>query len=144
MVDNGYDHLNQKKDRMFLVRVGTPISEIDPDELPSPRGEGDRKLSNRVRKIMPRRPYEDKNLREILDMLYRNRKFVIILILIYQKGPTFYVKKNYNGPKIQSIDELKNNEILKKARISKNANAGSITINHLSAIRIENNFKEIE
>ena len=62
---------------MFLVRVGTPISEIDPDELPSPRGEGDRKLSNRIRKIMPRRPYEDKNLREILDMLYRNRKFVI-------------------------------------------------------------------
>ncbi len=28
---------------MFLVRVGTPISDIDPNELPSPRGDSKRK-----------------------------------------------------------------------------------------------------
>ena len=54
------------------------------------------------------------------------------------------MKKDYDGPKISSIDELKNNEILKKARMAKNANAGTISINHLSPIRIENNFKDIE
>lgn len=42
------------------------------------------------------------------------------------------------------MDGLQNNEILKKARMSKNANSGQISINHLSPIRIENNFKDIE
>lgn len=53
------------------------------------------------------------------------------------------MKKN-DGPSFQNMNELKNNEILKKARRSKNLNSGSITINHLSPIRIENNFKDIE
>ena len=77
--DSRYEDPNLKKDRLFLVRAGTPISEIDPDELPSPRGEqGEREKLGRPKKIIPRRPYEDKNLREILDMLYRNRKFVTL------------------------------------------------------------------
>ena len=54
------------------------------------------------------------------------------------------VKKDYDGPKISSVDQLKNNEILKKARMAKNADANYISINHLSPIRIENNFKDIE
>ena len=80
---------------MFLVRAGTPISEIDPDDLPSPRGDGERKLSKRTKKLMPRRPYEDKNLREILDMLYRNRKFVRILLshFIYRRHQLFMLRK---------------------------------------------------
>ena len=67
---------------MFLVRAGTPISDIDPDELPSPRGEGGERKENKNKKIIPRRPYEDKNLREILDMLYRNRRLVRYFRLI--------------------------------------------------------------
>ena len=66
------------------------------------------------------------------------------LCVYLQKGPTFYVKKDYSGPHITSVDELKNSEILKKARMQKNANSGLISINHLSPIRIENNFKDIE
>ena len=54
------------------------------------------------------------------------------------------MKKSYSGAHITSIDELRNEDILKKARMSKNANVGAITINHLSPIRIENNFKDIQ
>ena len=78
---------------MFLVRPGTPITEVDPNELPSPRGDADRKATQvlphyyeekdtdlKPKRLIPRKPYEDKNLREILDMLYRNRKFVNIIL----------------------------------------------------------------
>jgi hypothetical protein len=68
------------KEKGFLVRPGTPISQIDPNDLPSPRGEGERHLA-RPKRIISRKPYEDKNLREILDMLYRNRKLVSNLII---------------------------------------------------------------
>ena len=54
------------------------------------------------------------------------------------------MKKDYDGPKIDSVDQLRNNEILKKARMAKNLNSRQISINHLSPIRIENNFKDIE
>lgn len=77
---------------MFLVRSGTPISEIDPDELPSPRYDAKKKKikvlphysekldeSKKIPRILPKKPYEDKNLREILDLLYRNRNHVITL-----------------------------------------------------------------
>jgi hypothetical protein len=30
------------------------------------------------KRILPRKPYEDRNLREILDILYRNRKYVSV------------------------------------------------------------------
>lgn len=145
---------------MFLVRPGTPISDVDPDDLPSPRGDSKLKATqvlphymeikedrDKPKRIIPRKPYEDRNLREILDLLYRNRKYVSILILLYltnQKGPTFYVKREYDGNKGRTLEELKNSEILKKARMAKNANSGQININHLSPIRIENNFKDIE
>ena len=75
---------------MFLVRTGTPISEIDPNDLPSPRADAKKKKIKvlphysekydenikKVNRLLPRKPYEDKNLREILDLLYRNRKNV--------------------------------------------------------------------
>lgn len=74
---------------MFLVRSGTPISEIDPNELPSPRYDAKKKKikvlphysekfddNKKVVRVLPRKPYEDKNLREILDLLYRHRKVV--------------------------------------------------------------------
>jgi len=33
----------QRNERMFLVRAGTPISDINPDDLPSPRGDNMKK-----------------------------------------------------------------------------------------------------
>ena len=81
--------LEQHKERMFLVRSGTPISEIDPNELPSPRYDAKKKKikvlphysekldeAKKIQRVLPRKPYEDKNLREILDLLYHNRKHV--------------------------------------------------------------------
>lgn len=38
-----YGTQTNRKERMFLVRTGTPISEVDPKELPSPRGDTRRK-----------------------------------------------------------------------------------------------------
>lgn len=72
---------------MFLVRASTPISDIDPNELPSPRGDAKETYvlpyyfetkdnTYKPKRILPRKAYEDKNLREILDMLYRNRRYV--------------------------------------------------------------------
>ena len=79
---------------MFLVRSGTPISDIDPDELPSPRCDGKNKKikvlphysekideNKKINRVIPRKPYDDKNLREILDMLYRHRKQVNIIFV---------------------------------------------------------------
>lgn len=40
---NEWEHHSGRKERMFLVRAGTPISEIDPDDLPSPRGDAKKK-----------------------------------------------------------------------------------------------------
>ena len=40
--------------------------------------------------------------------------------------------------------KMKNIDILKKARRSRNMNQGSVTISHLSSIRIEPSFKTIE
>ena len=79
-------------------------------------------------------------------MLYRHRKNVCFTSQFYtiQKGATFIPKKDYDGPKYNSVADLKNNEILKKARMAKNAGTSAISINHLSPIRIENNFKDIE
>jgi len=85
------DFLQHQKERMFLVRCGTPISDIDPNELPSPRYDAKKKKikvlphysekiddAKKIPRVLPRKPYEDKNLREILDLLYRNRKHVRI------------------------------------------------------------------
>lgn len=78
---------------MFLIRAGTPISDIDPNELPSPRYDAKKKKikvlphysekfddTKKIQRVLPRKPYEDKNLREILDLLYRNRKQVWFII----------------------------------------------------------------
>lgn len=85
--------LQDSKERMFLVRPGTPISDIDPNDLPSPRYDAKKKkikvlphYSEKISdgaakktgqmKLAPRKPYDDNNLREILDLLYRHRKTV--------------------------------------------------------------------
>ena len=89
--EHGQDNefLQQRKERMFLVRAGTPISDIDPDELPSPRYDAKKKKikvlphyseklddSKKISRVPAKKPYEDKNLREILDLLYKNRSLV--------------------------------------------------------------------
>jgi hypothetical protein len=85
--DNTKEFFSQRKERMFLVRSGTPITDIDPNELPSPRYDAKKKKikvlphysekiddGRKLHRVQPRKPYEDKNLREILDLLYRNRR----------------------------------------------------------------------
>ncbi len=37
------EFFTQNKERMFLIRAGTPISDIDPNELPSPRYDAKKK-----------------------------------------------------------------------------------------------------
>ena len=41
--ESNKDFFAQRKERMFLVRQGTPISDIDPNELPSPRYDAKKK-----------------------------------------------------------------------------------------------------
>lgn len=90
------EFMNHKKERMFLVRAGTPISEIDPDELPSPRYDAKKKKikvllhyseklddTKKIYRVPAKKPYEDKNLREILDLLYKNRNHVNKKFIIY-------------------------------------------------------------
>ena len=89
---------------MFLVRQGTPISDIDPNELPSPRYDAKKKKikvlphysekvddSKKNPRVQPRKPYDDKNLREILDLLYRHRKQVSLNHIIKM----FHIETSY-------------------------------------------------
>lgn len=75
---------------MFLVRQGTPISDIDPNELPSPRQDGKKKKikvlpyysekiedKQKKKRIIQRQPYLDKNLIDIIDLISKNRSKVI-------------------------------------------------------------------
>ena len=41
--ESNKEFFSQRKERMFLVRQGTPISHIDPNELPSPRYDAKKK-----------------------------------------------------------------------------------------------------
>jgi len=54
------------------------------------------------------------------------------------------MKKGFNAPIGRTMDELKNSEIIKKARMTQNGFSQNIQLNHLSPVRIENNFKDIE